>query len=74
MRIICDEIPIVCNDCIFCRRNEYGEIGCTLLNRAIPHHAIITRRFSGCPLVHVDEIFNYKFKKESVYNAEGQGV
>ena len=74
MRIVSDDIPVVCQDCIFCRGDGYGGLCCTLLNRPMPRRAVAERRYSGCPLIPVNEIFNRKFGKESAVNGEREGT
>lgn len=74
MKIICDEVPVICQDCIFCRGDGYNGLCCTLLNRPMPRLAVAKRRYSGCPLIPINEFFNYKFGKESAVNGEREGA
>lgn len=63
MKVVCDSVPNVCYNCMFCRSNEYSGICCTLLNRMMARHFAVAKRSSNCPLVTFDEMLESKFRK-----------
>lgn len=74
MRIVCDAMPSTCQECCLYNHKEFAFGTCKILNRNFNSAYAITSRLKQCPLIGFDELFNYKFGKESAVNGEREGT